>query len=250
MARIIAVTNRKGGVGKTSTAHSLGFGLALRDCRVLLIDLDTQGHLSTWCAVPANALTLADVAKGDRALSEVVHSVAAGVDIIPGSDALVITEATIQREAVPQTWLRRILRTLRLERWDYVIMDCSPAIGYLWSGAIVAAQGVIAPVEATGLGVEGTAELLMRIHQLEELNRDVQLLGILPVRYDRRKRIAREAIDVLESLAEGRILPPIRENVRLAEAFGHRRPIFEYDPECAAAQDYRTLAEEIQNGQA
>lgn len=248
MTRIIAITNRKGGVGKTSTAHALGFGLAALGRRVLLIDLDTQGHLSAWSNVPTDALTLADVAKGDRALSEIVRPVADGVDIIPGSDALVVAEATIQREGVPQTWLRRMLKTLRLERWDYVIMDSSPAIGDLWSGAIVAASDIIAPVEATGLGIEGTAELLLRIRQLEELNPSVKLLGVLPIRYDARKRIAREALEVLKDLTDDAVLPPIRENVRIAEAFGHRESIFEYDTRCAAAEDYRRLAGVIDHG--
>ena len=248
MTRIIAITNRKGGVGKTSTTHSLGFGLAALGRRVLLIDLDTQGHLSAWSDVPTDAQTLADVAKGERALSDVIRTVSDCVDIIPGSDALVVAEATIQREGVPQTWIRRMLQPLRLDRWDYVIMDSSPAIGDLWSGAIVAASDIIAPVEATGLGIEGTAELLLRIQQLEELNPDVKLLGVLPIRFGSRKRIAREALEVLKDLTDDAVLPPIRENVRIAEAFGHRESIFEYDPRCAAAEDYRRLAGVIDHG--
>ncbi len=241
----IAVTNRKGGVGKTSTVHSLAYGLSQQGQRVLMVDIDPQGNLSHWCD-KGDAATLADVTKGSRSLGEIIQPVGEGVWLVPGSDALLLAESDIEhREAVPQTWLRRQLGTVRMERWDFVVFDCPPSLGGLTTSAMVASDGVLAPVEPTALGLEGLAELIERIGQARELAPGLALLGVLPTRFDGRKRLAREALAQLKEAFDGDVLEPIRENVALAEAPSHRQNIFEYSPRCHAAVDYTVLAKEV-----
>lgn len=250
--RTIVVTNRKGGVGKTSTTHSLAHGLARLGRRVLMLDLDSQGHLSVWCEAPADAPTLAEVVSEKTALLEAKISVYSDedsggtVDLIPGGDRLFLAEGEIERRhSIPQLWLKEQFELARTETYDVILMDCSPAVSVLWSAAIVAADWVIAPTEATGLGVEAVAELHVRLAQLSKLNAAVQLWGVVVTPYDARTNLGREAFEAFQEQANGSTVWPVRRNVKLSEAFGYRESIYQHAKDSAAAEDYGAIAAAI-----
>ena len=244
----IAVVNRKGGVGKTTTVHSLGHALAAEGRKVLLVDLDPQGNLSRWCDVPTTSTTLADVAHARASLGETIRTVGEGVSIIPGSDALIEAEARLSgSESIPQTWLRRHLATLRRDRFDVVILDCAPSLGLLTVAGIVASDGVLMPLEAAPLALEGLVEMLGRVDQARELRPELAIVGVVVTRFDQRKRLARDALEMIEQAPplSGVPITTIRHTVRMEEAPGRRKSIFEHAPESTASEDYRTLAKEV-----
>lgn len=245
----IVVTNRKGGVGKTSTSHSLAHGLARLGRKVLLLDLDSQGHLSVWCEAPPDAPTLAEVVSEKNALLETALPIfkheesGGGVDLIPGGDRLFLAEGEVERRhSIPQLWLSEQFDLARTSAYDVVLMDCSPAVSVLWSAAIVAADWVVAPTEATGLGLEAVGELHVRLAQLAKLNSSVKLWGVVVTPYDSRTNLGREAFEALKEQGSGSVWP-IRRNVKLSEAFGYRESIFEHAPGSAAAEDFAQVAE-------
>ena len=250
--KIIVVTNRKGGVGKTSTSHSLAHGLAHLGRRVLLLDLDSQGHLSVWCEAPPEAPTLAEVVAEKNALLETALTVYKNdetggvVDLIPGGDRLFLAEAEVERRhSIPQLWLQEQFELARTETYDVVLMDCSPAVSVLWSAAIVAAHWVVVPTEATGLGLEAVGELHVRLAQLSKLNPNVHLWGVVVTPYDARTNLGREAFEALEEQTTGGAVWPVRRNVKLPEAFGYRESIFDHAPGSAAAEDYGKIVDAL-----
>lgn len=250
--KAIVVTNRKGGVGKTSTTHSLAHGLAKLGRKVLMLDLDSQGHLSVWCEAPPEAPTLAEVVSEKHALLETALTVSSdeesggGVDLIPGGDRLFLAEGEVERRhSIPQLWLREQFELARTDAYDVVLMDCSPAVSVLWSAAIVAADFVVVPTEATGLGLEAVGELHVRLSQLAKLNSAISILGIVVTPYDSRTNLGREAFEALQEQAGDAAVWTIRRNVKLAEAFGYRESIFQHAPGSAAAEDFQAVAEAV-----
>ena len=243
--RIISIYNSKGGVGKTTTAHSLAFGLAAEGRRALLVDLDHQANLSGWCKQAADAPTLDEVARG-QPLSSLVQEVADGVDIIPASDRLLSAESAIGAEMVPQRWLARHLKTLRSDRWDYVVIDCPPSMGSLSIAALGASQWVLVPVELNALSLAGVGQAAERVEQIADINEGVRLLGVLPVRQDLRKVVAREVLEQLkEAFNEDELFSGIRTGVRLEECPSFGTSIFDYAPGTPVAEDYQRFVKEV-----
>ena len=246
------VTNRKGGVGKTTTAHSIAHGLAHRGRRVLALDLDTQGHLSAWCDVPDDAPTLADVVTGQTGLFNATVSAWKAekgpglVDVIAGGDRLYLAESEIERRhAVPQLYLSEVLDDAPPDVYDVVVIDTAPSLSVMWSAAVVAASAVIVPTEPSGFGVEALAELQTRLAQLSRLNPKVGLAGVLLTPFDGRTRLAQDAADAVADMVEGLPVWPIRRNIRVTEAFGHRESIFDYAPSSHGAEDYGAVIEAL-----
>lgn len=242
---VISIYNSKGGVGKTTTAHSLAFGLAADGRRVLLVDLDHQANLSGWCKQPANVPTLDEVTRGEP-LSSLVQEVADGVDIVPASDRLLSAESAVGAEMVPQRWLARHFKTLRSDRWDYIIIDCPPSMGALSIAALAACQWVLVPVELNALSLAGVGQAAERIEQIADINEGVQLLGVLPVRQDLRKVVAREVLEQLkDGFGEDEIFSGIRTGVRLEECPSFGISIYEYAAGSPVAEDYKRLVQEV-----
>jgi chromosome partitioning protein len=246
--RTIAITNQKGGSGKTTTSVNLAAALGEKGKQVLLIDLDAQASSSTWYGVNDGGKGLFEVFTGNVNLSDLVHKTAThGVDLVPSSSWLVGTDKSLAGEVGSEIILRRQLERLPKDRWDFVLLDCPPALGILTVNALAAAKEVLVPVEAHVLALNGLADLLKTLGVVKErLNPSLEITGILACRVDYRTRHALEVVEMLRTRFGKQVFKTvIRENVRLAESPSFSQPITQYDPGSHGAEDFRSLAAEI-----
>lgn len=245
-SRRIAIFNAKGGTGKTTTTHSLACGLAARGHQVLVFDLDPQANLTYWFGA-TGAPSLYSVVQAQTTLASALYPTNAGVDLVPSEPSLIGAKAILQSRIGADNWLRQQLEHLP-KHWDFILFDCPPGLDIFTIGALAAAEEVLAPVEPALLGLAGIAQLLDNIEdaQTSGLNPGLKLLGVLPVNVDSRRAITGEVIDDLaNTLGDQLLTTRIRTNVRLVEAPGHHRSIFEYAPTSHGAIDYNALTDEV-----
>lgn len=245
--RLVAVTNQKGGSGKTTTTVNLGAALGETGLRVLVIDLDAQANASSWFGVRDGGRDLLDAIVEGGKLEELVReTVAPGVDLIPSSSWLVGLERQLAGEVGAETVLKRHLKRLP-DRWDVVLLDCPPALGLVTVNALVGAEELLVPVEAHVLALNGLAQLVQTVDKVKErLNPSLRISGIVPCRVDSRTRHAGEVVeDIRKHFGAVVTKTVIRENVRLAEAPAFAQPITLYDTRSSGAKDYRALALEF-----
>lgn len=247
MIRLIAIINQKGGSGKTTTTVNLAAALAEQGRPVLVLDLDPQASASSWLGVKDGGRGLLDVLTNRSPLAELVQSTSAdGVDIIPSSSWLVGAEKALAGEVGAEAILRQRLGALK-GPWQYMLIDCPPALGLLTVNALAAAREVLVPVESHFMALGGLAHMLDTLEIVKErLNSEITLAGIVACRVDLRTRHAQEVVEQLR----GRFGPLvyntlIRENIRLAECPSFGQPITRYDSACNGAEDYRRLATEV-----
>ncbi len=246
--RTIAITNQKGGSGKTTSTVNLAATLADKGRRVLVIDLDPQASASHWLGVKDGGRALLDVLAGDQPLLSTVRETAVdGVELVPASQWLVGAEKALSNQVGAETLLREHVNGLPTDRWDYLLFDCPPSLGLLTVNALAAAKEVLVTVEAHIMALAGLAQLTETTRVVQErLNKDLAITGILACRVDTRTRHGR---DIVEHLREhfGALVyrSVIRENVRLAECPSFMQPIIAYDRRSTGAWDYRALAKEI-----
>ena len=248
--RVIAVANQKGGAGKTTTTVNLAAALGELRRRVLVLDLDPQGNASAWLGVhdAGPGLLEALVAEDDGSLVELVRpSSAAGVDLIPSSAQLARAERHLGTALGGEKVLLSLIRALDPTRWDYLLIDCPPALGQLTINALAAAGEILVPVEASMMAVAGLMGLVKTVRRARQyLNTDLVICGIFACRVDTRTLLARDVIAALhERFPEIALATTIRETVRLREAWGQALPINRYAPASSATKDYRELAVEI-----
>lgn len=239
--RIIAVTNHKGGVGKTTSVASLGVALSQLGRRVLLIDLDPQGNLSQTLSVPQTGRTLYEALREEKDLPLV--DVRPGLSVCPSSIDLVSMDLEIGDRPGRQTILRRLLSPLG---FDYILLDCPPSLGLLTINALTASTEVFVPLTPEALPAKGLGTLLDIIQRTREgLNPDLHLGGIIITRYQRRKinRIVEESLR--ENFGDLVFKTKIRENVDISESPLQGTDIYTYSPKSIGAKDYRDLAIEI-----
>jgi chromosome partitioning protein len=247
MTRLIAISNQKGGSGKTTTAVNLAAALAEQGRRVLVVDLDPQGSASAWLGVEDGEAGLLDVFTQDRKLLDLVRaSSAPGVDVVPSSPRLAGIDRALAEEVGPETILRGHLSRLP-PRWKYILLDCPPALGILTVNALTSAREVLIAVEAHVMALQGLAKLLQTIEVVRKrLHAKLELAGVLACRVDARTRHGLEVVeDLRRRFADQMYKIEIRENVRLAECPSFRQPITQYDPHSRGAEDYRELAREV-----
>ncbi len=245
--RTIAVTNQKGGSGKTTTAVNLCATLGELGRRVLLIDLDPQASASAWLGFHEGDRGLLDAFTDNVHLCHLTrHSRVANVDIVPGSPWLVGIDKALANEIGAETLLRASFCRLPAQ-WDYVVVDCPPSLGFLAVSAFVACQSLLVPVESRVMALGGLAALLRTVERVRErLNPELSLAGILPCRVDLRTNLSREVVQRLrDRFPEVVFNSAIRENVRLAEAPSFEQPITSYAPHSTGAVDYRAAAAEL-----
>jgi chromosome partitioning protein len=248
--RTLAITNQKGGTAKTTTAVNLSATLAEKGRQILLIDLDPQYSATSWMGIKDSGRGLLDVFADNGNLLDIVHNTNIhGVDIIPSSSWMVGAEKVLAGEVGSETVLHRNFKTLPTKRWDYILVDCPPTLGILTINALTAVTEILVPVEAHVMALSGLAQLIQTVVMVKKrLNPTLKIAGILACRVDSRTR---HALDIVAQLKKkfGNLIYNvyIRENVRIAEAPSFRKPITEYDPKSAGAEDYRLLAMEIIN---
>ena len=241
--RALAFLNQKGGVGKTTAAVNAGVALARLGRRVVLADLDPQGHMTRSLGVEPGGATLHDVITGripvDAAL---VQSEA--VRLIPASMRLSGADTEFASRPGKERLVAQALSAVTGA--DVVIMDCPPNLGLLTVNALAAATSVVIPVQAEYLALASLGSLMDTIEAAREVNPDLSILGIVLTRYNHRKRLCREVAGAIRSHFPELLLETrIRESVSLAEAPGFGRSIFSYAPRSQGALDFMNLAREI-----
>jgi len=249
MESIIGIANQKGGVGKTTTAINLASCLGAAEKRTLLIDLDPQGNSTSGIGVDRTACkhSVYDILVGTLPVQEAVLSaVVDGVDVLPSTQDLVGAEVELVRLAEREMRLRHALQAIG-SAYDFVIIDCPPSLGLLTINALVAAKGVIMPLQCEYYALEGLGQL-MRVVKLvqQKLNPALAIEGILLTMYDNRtllaRRVAEEARRYFGAMVFETVIP---RNVRLGEAPSYGKPIIHYDIGCSGAEAYLQFTQEL-----
>jgi len=255
MATTIVIANRKGGSGKTTTSINLAAGLARKGHRVLVVDADSQAQATTSCGlIPAQLPQgiyelLHGVAAGHAVVADLTGSIIKGCqpfDLIPARADLSALEIEVAHQENAQFLLRDLL--LEVENlYDYILLDSAPSLGLITVNGLVAAQGLIIPVEANFLSMDGLAQMIQILYRINlELNPGLRLLGIVPVKCDQRTNLARSVLNEIKSNFGGdKLLPPIRNDIKLAEAPSFGQTIFDYAPTCRGASDYEALVKAV-----
>lgn len=249
MARVVAISNQKGGVGKTTTAVNLAAAYAAMGRSVLVVDVDPQGNATSGLGYPRVKVEagLYDVLFEHRELESVLlPSEHERLHILPANRDLVGAE--LELVAVPnrERRLKRVLAQVR-DRYDDVLIDCPPSLGLLTVNALVASDAVLIPLQAEYFAMEGLGELLRTVSAVRKgLNPDLERDGIVVTMTDNRNNLCREVENQARSLfGDGVLRTVIPRNVRLGEAPSFGKPIVQYDPKSAGARAYFLLAEEL-----
>lgn len=249
MARIIAIANQKGGVGKTTTAINLGASLAVSDQKTLLIDCDSQSNTTTGLGFtkdPARRSLYHSLVL-DEPLEKIIMKTAVdGLDLVPSDKNLVGAAVELVNIEEREFRLKRAIESIK-DRYDFVLIDCPPALDLLTLNALVASDAVLVPIQCEYLALEGVSELLdtlMRIRR--SLNPSLAIEGILLTMYDERTTLSRQVAADLRSFFGSQVFETvIPRNVRLAEAPSHGKPILFYDIHSRGAASYIQLAKEV-----
>jgi chromosome partitioning protein len=249
---IIAIANQKGGVGKTTTAINLAGSLAEQGFRVLCVDMDPQSNLSVGLGLnPRNIeRSMADVlVEPDVSIDDIiVPTQTAGVDVAPSTIDLSATENVLFSAIGREQTLREALDSPAARAYDYVLIDCPPTLGLLTLNALVAADGVIIPVQTQYYALKGFSALMNVITQIRTkgLNPRLRVLGLLATFYDGRTILGRDMLQEMRDMGEHHIFENmIRQTVRLGEAPLVGRPVTSYASNTEAARAYRGLAREV-----
>lgn len=248
MAKIVAIANQKGGVGKTTTAINLSASIAANHKAVLLIDLDPQGNATMGSGVDKNALVHStnDVLLRDCLAEQACLSTPAGYDLLPANGDLTVAEVSLMEQPHRETILFKALQPIQ-NRYDFIIIDCPPTLNTLTLNALVAADSVLIPMQCEYFALEGLAALLSTIEQVKaSVNSRLQLEGLLRTLYDARNRLCSDVSkQLLEHFGDKVYRTVIPRNVRLAEAPSHGLPALQYDRLSSGASAYMVLASEF-----
>jgi len=249
-ARVMAVCNQKGGVGKTTTTINLGAALAEQGRRVLLVDLDPQGALSVGLGISPlqlertiyNLLVERDVTLADVLLETDIE----GLDLLPSNIDLSAAEVQLVNEVAREQTLQRVLRPA-LKDYDVVLMDCQPSLGLLTVNALTAADSVLIPLECEYFALRGVALLVQTIEKVRErLNPELEIEGVLATMYDARTLHGREVLGgVIDAFGDKVFHTVINRTVRFPETTVAGEPITTYASSSAGASAYRELAKEV-----
>ena len=248
--KTISIVNRKGGTGKTTTAHALGFGLIRQGYKVLFIDIDQQCNLTTViCGALPPGATSYDILTGSAQIGDAIHTTAAGVDIIPGSPLLATAD---KLDAQAAQLIREQLKAVR-RRYDFVVIDTPVNMGLCTTAALIAADGAIITAQANLFSVQGIAAIMQQIEAVKgKANKGLNVAGVLLTLYDRRRSFTRSAHEDIKELCDNtfgiRLFNTfIRQNVAIEEAAAAGTDIYTYAPRSNGAKDYTAFVNEFLN---
>ena len=249
MGRIIAVANQKGGVGKTTTAINLSSCLAAKGQKVLAIDMDPQGNMSSGLGIDKDnvAYTVYDLLIGEATIEQVLHKEAIeNLDVIPANIDLSGAEIELLETENKEYILRDEVLKIR-SNYDYVIIDCPPSLSMLTINSMTTADTVLVPIQCEYYALEGLSQLIKTIELVKErLNENLEMEGVVFTMYDARTNLSLQVVEnVKDNLDQTIYKTIIPRNIRLAEAPSHGLPINLYDPRSTGAESYMLLADEV-----
>ena len=251
MGRIIAVANQKGGVGKTTTAINLSSCLAEKGEKVLAVDMDPQGNMTSGLGVDKNSVenTIYDLIIGESSVDEVLRKdIMKNLDIIPANIDLSAAEIELIDVEDKEYIVRNVIKDIK-DNYDYIIIDCPPSLSMLTINAMTTATSVLVPIQCEYYALEGLSQLIHTVDLVRDrLNPELEIEGVVFTMYDARTNLSLQVVEnVKDNLHQNIYKTIIPRNIRLAEAPSYGVPINEYDPKSAGSESYMRLAEEVIN---
>lgn len=248
-ARIIAVLNQKGGTAKTTTSVSVAAGLARLGHRTLLVDLDPQGNVAVSLGVESPRLVHHALLRTTKMSTCVLHA-RENLDVVISDQGLAAVEIELARTSAAERTKRLAETMAELTGYDYIILDCAPSLSILNHNALTYASEVLIPVSCDYLALVGVKQVLRTLRRMgEELGRDIHVAGVLPTFYDVRDKVCADVVGFLRKSFGPKTLPPIRVNIKLAEAPSFKKTIFEHAPDSNGARDYIRVVEWLRTGE-